>query len=159
MQSLNDIKTYLLSKYTQFNVGYANVVKLQDSDILLDEDKQLYAGIEDTKGNYFYVRELKTATYDPMKRGVRVAYYKKTMPCRIVAVMVEGNADVLLKMLINGITAKRHFVTDSQTEATTVFKEETGKNLTRKEMTIVSVDFEIIDIVTPKECSLNPCNC
>ena len=58
MQSLNDIKTYLLSKYPQFNAGYANVVKLQDSDILLDEDKQLYAGIEDTKGNYFYISSI-----------------------------------------------------------------------------------------------------
>lgn len=159
MSKLSDIKDCILTKYPQFNAGYSDVSKLNDKDIMLDENLQLYAGIEDTKGNYFYIRELKSASYDPQHRGARVAYYKSTLPCRIVGIMHDGNEDVLLKMLINGISAKRHFVTGSNKERTTVFKEETGHDLTRKELTIVSVDFEIIGIVSPRDCSLNPCTC
>lgn len=159
MANLNDIKDYLLTKYPQFNAGYANVTKLADKDIMLDENLQLYAGIEDTKGNYFYIREMKTPDFDAMKRGARVPYYRKTTACRIVGIAMEWNVETMLKMLLNGVTAKRHFVTDAQTEAGQVFKDETGQNLTRKEFTIVAVDFNIIEVVSPRDCSLNPCTC
>lgn len=159
MANLNDIKDYLLGKYPQFNAGYANVVKLHDKDIMLDEDKQLYAGIEDTKGNYFYIRELKQPNFEAMKRGARVPYYQKTSACRIVGIAMEWDVETMLKMLINGVNAKRHFVTGAQIESTQVFKDETGHDLTRKELTIVAVDFNIIEVVSPRDCSLNPCTC
>lgn len=156
---LHDIKDYILLKYPQFNAGYANVLKVDGTDIMLDENKQLYAGIDDTKGNFFYIRELKTATYTPQTKGARVAYYKSTKVCRIVAIYREGDEDVVLKMLINSVNANRHMITRSNKDSTSVFKEETGKPLTRKELTIVAVDFEINEIVSPKDCSLNPCTC
>lgn len=156
---LDEIKDFILSKYPQFNVGYANVCKLDGTNIVLDEKKQLYAGIDDTKGNMFYIRELKNATYTPYHRGAKVAYYSATIPCRIVAVYSNGNEDIVLKMLINSINSQRHSITKSNKESTTVFKEETGKTLTKSELTIVSIDFDIVSIVSPKDCSLNPCNC
>jgi hypothetical protein len=157
--NLNDIKEYILQKYTQFNAGYANVCKPDGTDIILDENKQLYAGIDDTHGNHFYIRDLKNDSYSPQARGARVPFYKRTKSCRIVAVYRDGDAETVLKMLINSISAKRHTVTRSYSEPTQVFKEETGKKLTNNDLTIVAVDFEVVELTSVKDCSLNPCNC
>lgn len=156
---LTEIKDYILAKYPQFNAGYANVSKPEGSDLIIDADGQNYAGIDDAHGNHFYIRDLKADNYTPVQRGARVIYYKLTRRIRIVAVYRNGDEDTVLKMLINAISAQRHSVTSANRERTSVFKEETGKDLTRKELTIVSVDFEVNDIVSPKDCSLNPCTC
>lgn len=159
MSKFDDIKNYILTNYPQFNEGYANVVKLDDNDILLDENLQLYAGINDIRGNFFYIRDMRSATYDPVQRGSRVSYYKVIRNSRIVAIYIHGNHETVLQILINSITAKGHTVTRSNTESTSVFKEETGKPLTVMNLVIVSVDFQIAEIMSPKDCSLNPCNC
>lgn len=156
---ITEIKDYILVKYPQFNAGYANVCKPDGTDLILDENKQVYAGIDDSHGNHFYIRETKSDSFSPRARGARVAFYKRTKSCRIVAVYRDGDAETVLKMLINSISAQRHVVTKTYSESTQVFKEETGKQLTNNDLTIVAVDFEVIEITSPKDCSLNPCNC
>lgn len=156
---LKDIKTYLLAKYTSFDRGYSNVSKPNDTDIILDDSGQQFAGISDTDGNFFYIRSMKTSTFDPIRRGARIAYYKRTTSCRIVAVHTDANEEDIEKLLINSVSALGHGVTKTDIERTRVFKEETGHDLTRKELTMVSCDFEVVDTVTTMNCELNPCNC
>lgn len=156
---LNDIKTYLLAKYTSFNKGYANVSKPNQKNEVLDENEQQFAGINDQDGNFFYIRSLKACTYDAIKRGARTPYYKRTTQCRIVVIHHEANEEDIETILINSISSLGHTVTKIDTEKTRVFKEETGTDLPYKHLTLVSCDFEIVDTVSTKNCELNPCNC
>lgn len=157
---LNDIKTYLLTKYDYFTKGFANVSKPNQSNMIIDEDNQQYAGISDTEGNYFYIRSDKKATFTPIRRGVRIAYYSSKTTCRIVAVHHNGNADDIATSLMEGLSAKGHVVTSIDTDSTRVFRNETNTNLTDPSLTIVAVDFEVTQIKSARNCELNPCeNC
>ena len=158
-QQLNDIKTYLLAKYTSFNNGYANVSKPNQKDVVIDEDGQNFAGINDSEGNFFYLRSLKVASYDPQRRGAKIPFYKRTTQCRIVVIHTDANEEDIETILINSISSLGHTVTKIDTEKTRVFKEETGTDLPYKHLTLVSCDFEIVDTVSTKNCELNPCNC
>lgn len=158
-QQLNDIKTYLLAKYTSFNKGYANVSKPNQKNEVLDEDGQQFAGISDQDGNFFYIRSLKAISYDGIKRGARTPFYKRTTQCRIVVIHTEASEEDIETILINSISSQGHTVTKIDTDRTRVFKEETGSDLTNKNFTLVSCDFEVVDTVSSTNCSLNPCNC
>lgn len=158
-EELKNIKTYLLAKYKSFNKGYANVSKPNEKNEVLDEDGQLFAGISDQDGNFFYLRSLKSASYEPIKRGARVPYYKRTTQCKIVAIHSEASEADIETIIVNSITSLGHTVSKVDTEKTRVFKEETGKDLTNNNFTLVSCDFEIVDTVSSKNCELNPCNC
>lgn len=156
---LTALKTYLLTKYDFFDKGYANVGKPNQSDIILDEDQQQYAGITDTDGNYFYLRATGSQSYDPVKRGARIAYYHVTTQCRAVAVHSVANTDELIQALVEAISAKGHIVRKSEFDKTKVFREETGQNLKYNDLTLIYVDFEVNELVSAKNCTLNPCNC
>lgn len=43
---LNDIKDYILAKYSEFNTGFANVQKPDGTDVVMNQDRQ-YVGIRD----------------------------------------------------------------------------------------------------------------
>lgn len=156
---LNDIKSYLLTKYTTFDTGFANVSKPNQTELIIDADGQSYCGIADNLGNYFYIRSLKSATYTPHQRSARIAYYDAVTQCRIVVIHHNANEENVLQLLINSVTAKGHRVTKSDCEATRVFTEETGAKLNTNEFTLVSVDFEVTEIISSKNCTLNPCDC
>lgn len=157
---LQTIATYLLTKYDYFTKGYANVSKPNSSNIILDEDNQEYAGINDTDGNYFYIRSDKKATYTPIRRGARIAYYSSKTSCRAIAVHHNGNADDIATTLMEGISANGHVVTAIDTDSTRVFRNETNTDLTNPSLTIVAVDFEVTQIKSARNCELNPCeNC
>jgi hypothetical protein len=159
IEQLENIKTYLLAKYTSFDEGYANVSKPNQTDIIIDSDLQKYAGITDNNGNYFYIRSLKKTNYKPIGRGSNVAYYEAATQCRIVVVHHKASEDDIKQILLNTIHAKRHHIDSIDTDSTRVFKEETGQNLEKKTYTIVSCDFTVTDAVSAKNCTLNPCNC
>lgn len=160
MNTFDTLKAFILTKYPQFGIGYASVVKVDGTDVILDEERQFYAGITDTRGNYFYIRDMKNIDYRAVQRGAKVAYYRALKSSRIVAVFTDkSDAEIVLKMLLNSITVNGHTVTKSDTEPTRVFKEETGQELTEKNVVIVSVDFTIAEVVSPKNCELNPCKC
>lgn len=156
---LTALKTYLLAQYDYFDKGHANVSKPNQTDIILDEDGQNYAGITDTDGNYFYLRSTGAQSYDAIRRGARVAYYNVTTQCRAVCVHKSASTDDLIQSLVQGISAKGHVVTKAEADKTKVFREETGQNLRWNHLTLVYVDFEISEIVSAKNCELNPCNC
>jgi hypothetical protein len=156
---LKNIKNYLLTKYTSFDRGYANVSKPNRTDLIIDEDENEFKGLSDTEGNYFYIRSLKTSTFEPIHRGARIAFYKKTTQCRIVAMHTNANEEDIETILISSITSQGHNVSKTDLEKTRVFRDETGTDLTKKDYTLVSCDFEIVETVNTKNCSLNPCNC
>lgn len=159
MDKQEEIKLFILSNYTFFDNGYSNVVKPDNTNIYLDANKQVYVGINDTNGNFFYIRDTKDVTYEAIKRGARIQYYNAKHRCRIVAFTTDAKEDVILKSLINSISSSGSILVNSDTDSTRVFKIETGAELIRNEYIIVSCDFIYSDILNIKDCSLNPCNC
>lgn len=156
---LEAIRDFVLTKYTTFITGSAPVRKIEGKNILVDYDGQNFEGISDARPKHFYIRFTGRTNYDAQRRGANVQFYAATSECRIVGIYDNGNAEELLTTLINAVTAKGHTVLRSNTEATTVFKEETGKDLVNKNLTLVAVDFNITQIVPGRNCSLNPCDC
>jgi len=159
IDQLNDIKSYLLTKYTSFNTGFANVSKPNQTELIIDAEGQAFCGIADNLGNYFYIRSLKTTTYTPHKRSARIPYYDAVTPCRIVVIHHKASEEDIVTLMINSVSSKGHRVLKSDSEATRVFTEETGGKLTSNDFTLVSVDFEINEIISSKNCTLNPCDC
>jgi len=161
IQRLNDIKDYILNKRNFYNSGYANVSKPSGNNVIVDNNFQ-YVGIQDNLGNYFYIRSLKEVKYTPFVTGCRIQSYKTVTSCRMVAIGHNINEDILLLSILNDLSANRVSITSSNTEKTEVFYNETGNRKitdTLRSMTIVSVDFEIIDNVVVKDCELNPTTC
>jgi hypothetical protein len=159
IEELENIKTHLLAKYNTFNKGYANVSKPNQTELIIDSDGQSFCGISDNEGNYFYIRSLKKSTYDPISRGARVAFYKRTTECRIVAIHLTASEEDIETILVNSVSSNAHVVTNTDKEKTRVFFDETGAKLTHKELTLVSCDFNVVDTVSTKNCELNPCDC
>lgn len=156
------LKDYILDKYAQYNTGFANVQKPDGTDVVLDVEGQQYAGIADNKGNYFYIRSLKDSRYTVMGRSCRPLYYQRVTTCRIVSLMKGVNDESHLQAVVNAVSMKGHDVTRSVTERTQVFFEETGtRNITDglKTVSLLYVDFEITDVVSAKNCSLEICEC
>lgn len=159
-EEINDIKTYLLAKYNSFHKGFANVSKPNGENVILDELGQVYAGIADNQGNYFYIRSVKEPKFEAIRRGARIAYYRRLEVCRIVAVHTKSSEEDILQMLLNGISANGGVAKSADVERTRVFKTETGKDAgTIALPTLVAVDFELIGITRSNNCTLNPCNC
>lgn len=156
---LDALKTAILTKYTTFSSGESGVRKIDGKDILCNFEGTAFSGISDTRNNTFYIRFSGNTSYEPMRRGARVQFYSAVSECRIVGTYVNGNAADMLQTLINGVTGMGHVVTKSNTESTTVFREETGQDLTQNSMTLVAVDFNITQIVNGANCTINPCDC
>jgi hypothetical protein len=158
---LNDLKDYLLAKYSEWNTGFANVEKPSGTDVVMDTYRQ-YVGIRDDYGNYFYIRSLKDSRLTAQARGCRVQYYERTTSCRIVAVMRGASEENIVMVLVDAISRNACTATRVLTERTQVFFEETG---TRKitdglhGLAVVAVDFDVTDIMSAKDCELNLCNC
>lgn len=159
MDKLNEIKDYILLKNTFFNNGFANVVKPDNKNIVLDENEREYVGICDNLGNYFYLRSLKKSTYNKLANN----RYSKTTQCRIVVVGISLIDDILEQVIINSLVKNGCNISSSNLDKTSVFREETGTdNLTDiiRKMNIISIDFEIIEPVNHSNCgNLNPCKC
>jgi len=157
---LENIKTYLLTKYSTFQHGHANVSKPNGSDVIIDSDGQTYAGIADNLGNYFYIRSLKETTYQPVRRGARIPYYEARTTCRIVASHTLADEADILQILLNSISSEGCTATSSDIERTRVFKTETGKDPSVYELpTLVALNFDVIWISKTNNCSLTPCDC
>jgi|694.fasta_scaffold03130_11 hypothetical protein len=158
---LNDLKDYLLAKYSEWNTGFANVEKPSGTDVVMDTYRQ-YVGIRDDYGNYFYIRSLKDSRLTAQARGCRVQYYERTTSCRIVAIMRGSSEQNLSMVLVDAITRNGHTATRIVTERTEVFFAETGnRNITDglRGLTLVAVDFEVNDILSGKDCNLLLCEC
>lgn len=158
---LNDLKTYLLDKYSEFNTGFANVEKPSGTDVVMNADRQ-YVGIRDDYGNYFYIRSLKDSRLTAQARGCRVQYYERTTACRIVAIMRGASEQNLSMVLVDAISRNGHTATRIVTERTEVFFAETGnRKITDglRALTLVAVDFDVTDIMSAKDCNLLLCEC
>lgn len=162
MNTLDNIKATLLTRCPSYHQGFANVSKPDGTELILSEENNNYVGISDNLGNYFYLRQMKTASYSIAKMSARVQFYEARTQCRIISVYHNGNDDTILQILINAVSLNGGIVTNSNTEKTAVIKAETGKaaaNINLNKLSIVSVDFDVIEIINSKNCELNPCNC
>jgi len=159
MDKLTQLKDFILQKYSFFNNGYANVIKPDNTQIVVDENMNEYVGIADNLGNYFYIRSLKKSNYDKLDNN----RYSKITQCRIVVVGNNLDDDILEQSIINSLVVNRCIIQSSNVDKTSVFREETGtQNMTNalKEMNIISIDFEVLELVNPRNCGdLNPCKC
>lgn len=161
IQQLNDIKDYLLTKYSQFHAGFANVEKPSGTDIVMDENGN-YCGISDNKGNYFFIRSLKESRFEVQQRNCRPQYYRRSTNCRLISIMNGVNNEQHEMVLIEAVSRLGHAVTRTVTDRTQVFFEETGtRNITDglKLLSLILVDFEVIEIVNAKDCKLELCEC
>ena len=91
---LENIKDYLLTEYSQFNNGFANVTKPNGTEFVIDGNG-IYRGISDQHGNYFYLRSLKESRYSKYQRKS----LRKVTTCRIVSIM-KTNEETHKKYLI-----------------------------------------------------------
>jgi len=160
-QELENIKAYLLEKYTQYNQGFANVEKPNGTEIVLDDNNN-YVGISDNKGNYFYIRSLKESSLEVMQRNCRPQFYKRTTKCRIVSILKNADEETHSLVLIEAVSRCGHDVTRSVTNKTQVFFEETGTrkiNDSFKSLSLCLLDFDVVDRVDAKNCKLEICNC
>jgi hypothetical protein len=161
MNILDKIKTDLLTNYPQYNDGYANVSKPSGTEIVMDENGN-YSGISDNKGNYFYIRDLKEATYRPFNRSCRVLSYEKTSTYRIVSITSGLNEEELQLALLTAISENGCVVSRSVSSKTQVFFEETGtRNITDsfKNVSLLLLDFEQTSLISAKNCKTLNCEC
>ncbi|AXH76555.1 MAG: hypothetical protein [Bacteriophage sp.] len=156
------LKDYLLNKYDVFTKGEAPVTKLQGSEVIIPvgtSDPTQGISPNDHSGTAFYVRYTGETTYTPIQRGARVQYYSAVSVCKLVAYSHGNESEDILTTLVNSITMCGHVVTRSNTESTSVFRTETGTDLLNNNLQLVSVDFEVTQIVSGTICTLNPCDC
>lgn len=153
------LKDYILDKYDAFVKGEAPVTKLQGSEVIVGLGDVTAISPNDHSGTAFYVRYTGETTYTPIQRGARVQYYSAVSVCKLVAYSHGNDSEDILTTLVNSITACGHVVTRSNTESTLVFRTETGTDLLNNNLQLVSVDFEVTQIVSGTNCTLNPCDC
>lgn len=160
-EKLNQIKTYLLSKYPIYNKGFANVEKPDGSEVIMDKNS-MYCGIADNLGNYFYIRSLKDAILEPIGQGCRPSFYRRSTACRIVSIVKGGDDKNHELAIIEAISRNGGVVTRSVTSKTKVFNEETGNRKitdTLSNFSLILCEFQIVDKVSAKNCKLQICEC
>lgn len=155
---LENIKDYLLTEYPQFNNGFANVTKPNGTEFVIDEHG-IYRGISDQHGNYFYLRSLKESRYSKYQRKS----LRKVTTCRIVSIM-KTNEETHLQIILDAVSygCQLNNITRSVIEKTQVFFEETGTremNNWLNSVSLLSVDFDVTEIVSTKNCKPLICEC
>ncbi len=161
MTQLTNLKDYILANYPEYNKGFANVSKPDGTEIVIDENMN-YAGIADNLGNYFYIRSLKEKSYKPFSRGCRVLSYEVTTKCRLVSIFHQKQDEAHLQNIINAISYMGHVVDKSDGERTKVFFDETGTrnmNDNLKNLSLLSIDFTVTELVSAKNCKPPICEC
>ena len=162
MEVFSTIRDNILAKYPAYNQGYINVSKPDGTQIVINDDSKTYAGISDSMGNYFYIYDRKQATYKPVRSNFRVQYYEKRTPCKLVSIYHNGDSENIALAMVSIITRTGCFVTKHNAEKTSVLFEETGeKKVSGKleKISLVSIEFEVVETVSSKMCTLNLCNC
>lgn len=161
IETLENIKTYLLNKYPIYNVGFANVEKPDGSEVIIDQNS-MYCGIADNLGNYFYIRSLKDATLEPIGQGCRPSFYRRNTSCRIVSI-IKGGDDVNHELaIIEAISRCGGVVSRCVSSKTKVFYEETGdRKITDvlNNFSLILCEFQVVDKVSAKNCELQICKC
>lgn len=159
-QILENIKSYLLTKYSQYNEGFANVEKPDGKDVVMKDG--VYCGIADNLGNYFYIRSLKDASLEAIGANCRPTFYKRTTKCRIVSIMEDVSDESHELVIIEAISRNGGFVTRSTLDKTKIFNEETGNRKisdSLQNFSLILCEFDVIDKVSAKNCKLELCNC
>ena len=105
---------------------------------------------------------MKESTYSPLVRGCRVQSYQVTTQCRIVSVLEKVSNSSHEELLVSVVSAEGYAVTKVLSDKTSVFKQETGAtniNNRLKDLSLISCDFEVVEIVPVKHCKQVNCEC
>lgn len=151
-----------------FARGYYGARQYQDGRVMVyDSGEGEYVGLQDSKGNFFYIRYFDDIELDAASDSRSVSGFELTgnAPLRLVAWVRNGNVDKLMAVLLHDIQAtdfstmpdsdKRRFAGEPRiffsgviTDAERIFKEETLRQdediKLLKNITIIAIDFGVI---------------
>lgn len=166
---LTEIKDYILAQNTYFDNGYDDV--FQDyRGVIRDTDKAIFP--EDTLGNYFYLRQPDSFTFNN-NEAYKISACQAPMGMRgevtLVAVVINGDTDKLFgNLLYTLLKFGNVLVTKGILQAERVVLQELSKMdkdkisvaLARmpKGAAIVSITFNIEEGIYNK-CIVDPCKC
>lgn len=157
---LESLRDSMLTDYKIYNKGFANVNKPDGTDVIEGDGE--YRGIEDSNGNYFYLRQLKEANYEPIGRGCKVLSYQRKTSCRAVSFIRKTDDDSHEMLLVTAISSAGHNVDKVVSDKTKVFYEETGTRNVNNQLEKVSLlycDFTVTEVVSAKNCKQINCYC
>jgi hypothetical protein len=156
------LRNYILENYPLYDNGFADVMTPEGTNLIIDREGMEYKGIADTNGNFFYIKALGKIDYTPMVRGSRVMSYKATNLCRIVSMIKNVIDPNHIDLLVSAISMCNNEVKSINSEKTSVFFQETNTKKMSNELeniSLISCDFEIVDLVSVKNCKQINCNC
>lgn len=157
---LETLRDSMLTGYKIYNKGFANVTKPDGTDVIEGEGE--YRGIEDSNGNYFYLRSLKESTFEPVGRGCKVLSYSRETKCRAVSFIRKTDDDSHEMLLVTAISRAGHSVDKVVSDKVKVFYEETGTRNVNNQLEKVSLlycDFTVTEIISAKNCKQINCYC
>lgn len=178
---LSHIKSNILTNNPKtFSKGYSGARQYQDGKVVVyDNYEGEYAGLQDTKYNYFYIRYLENFELDAAddSRSISCKELTGTAPVRLVAWVYRANVGKLCEVLLQDImqtdfdtmTAadrKRFsdiklFFTQMILDPEQIFKDETlGEDedvKLAKEAVLVAIDFGVQFNYKVKDESITDC--
>lgn len=162
MQKLRD--DFLTRNPNTFLSGYYAARQLQDGKIILtDNQGEEYAGLQDTKGNYFYLRYndvgIDFSEPDIEKKGTSCYAYEVSAPVRLVMWVANGDLDKMLEVAVNDMVSidldevtgydyiSKPTLTEAILDPEEIFKQETlledARVRLQKGVTLLALDFDI----------------
>lgn len=179
---LNTLTDYILSKNSYLDKGYYNAYKDDDTkQVFVDKDSgdKYSVFLNDNKGNYFYIRDngriKNNASFSQRITDCSSPRltYQDTLDAYIVLIL-ESKYDPYIVMnnirnTLSGYSDLNVILKDTETNKETVVSSEMSgakaedlkSALQRlKGKTVLRMRMDIIKIVIPNDCILNPCiNC
>ena len=155
---LEELSDSLKADNPFFLEGYINTRKVDDKVMAADKRERSYKGIDDRKGNYFYVRY--NDEYELLYTESEVQYtscsdtYDVSVPLRLVCVTRGLDQFKLERKLRNDLLRVAWVGDDYQSnicivlkssivEPTKVYKDETGKEEMKGSIDLFAIDFEL----------------
>ncbi|MFA9212940.1 MAG: hypothetical protein ACEQSR_03735 [Candidatus Methylacidiphilales bacterium] len=159
---IEELKNIILSKHSFLNDGFINVFKDEQNGYLRNLNGEL-VGVEDTNGNYFYIREEGKWKINLAKRQITSCAETQDIlkSYRIVFIVRCANPEKLFKCILKTLIESHFQLTFQEAElnkAVVIF-EEYGEDLfkdvmqrLRDNITIISIDFSLLETFTPSQC-------
>lgn len=167
---LIEIRDQVKAKHPFFTTGYAFSRLYLDTGIVGSIDKNMkYIGVDDTKGDYFYIRipdSIKTS-HIKAKADCNVAI-EESVSCSLVAIVKDANVFNLKDSIVNVLLKTRVIaVTKQYIDPVAILKEEL-KGLKESVIksscakignkTIVRIDFDIKRTFETNNCEYDICD-
>jgi hypothetical protein len=161
---LNKLKDIILAENKYLSTGFIDVYKDEQNGYLRNFSDNTLVGIEDSNGNYFYIREEGKWKVNLAKRQITSCSESQdiTKSYRIVLIVRCANAEKLLKCILKTLLQSGLYITIQEAELNkhVVVFEEYGEDLykdvmqrLRDNITVISIDFTLLEYFTPSQCN------